>query len=187
MRVASQYLQRPIVVGLVAVLLGCGGGGGSGKSESGPGPAPSSSTTSTMTEGGSTTTTVAGEIQSYTVTFGLADAVTLGSLQVEVDYSGTAGDVVGSGGSASCTSPLSAAGALVAFGDDDATSTLNIAALALTGFDGPTSVASCELRVTGSPPPLPDDFVITVVEANAVDTTPVTPLPAVIVSNIAPR
>jgi len=181
-----QNLQRGILIALVAVTVGCGGGGGSGGSESGPAPVPTTSTSSTTLAGDTTTTTVGGGTASYAVTFRLDDAVTLGSLQVEIDYSGTGGEVVGSGGSVSCASPLSAIGALVAFGDDDATSTLDIAALALAGFHGPASIAICELRAPGAPP-VPDDFVISVVEANAVDTTSVAPSPSVSVTSITPH
>ena len=184
MRFFRRSLQRLMLVGLAAATGACGGGGGS----SGPAPVPttSTSTSTSTTTGGATTTTVGGGVASYTVTFRLVDAVTLGSLQVEIDYSGTGGQVVGSEGSANCTSPLSTAGALVAFGDDDATSTLSIAALKLTGFSGPTSLARCEVRAT-SGSPVPGDFVITVIEANAVDTTPVVPLPTVSVSSVAPK
>lgn len=167
-----------------AAVVGCGGGGGG--SGSGPGAVPTTSTTSTTAASGSTTTTVAGTPASYTVTFRLVSAVTIGSLQVEIDYGGTGGDVVGSGGTVSCTSPLSASGALVAFGDDDSTSTLNIAALKLTGFTGPTSLASCGIQVTGGTPDA-GDFRITVVEANAVDTTPLDPPPTVSVSSVVLR
>lgn len=184
--------QRAIVMGIVlaAVTAACGGGGGSG---GGAAPPPSSTSTSTTTTSAAsattssttTTTSVAGGA-SYTVVFALDDAVTVGSLQLEVDYADAGGGFVGSSSTVSCTSPLSAAGALVAFGDDDSAARLNFAALALAGFNGPTSLASCEFRATGAAP-TPEEFIITIVEANALDLSPIAPAPAVRVSSIAPR
>jgi hypothetical protein len=123
---------------------------------------------------------------SYLVTFALDERVTVGSLQLEVDY-GDAGDgFVGSGGNVRCTSPLVSIGALVVFGDDDSARTLSVAALAIGGFTGPIGLASCEFSAAGSTP-MPADFVITVVEANTVDATPIDPTPAVGIANIALR
>jgi len=116
----------------------------------------------------------------------LDDAVTVGSLQIEVDYNGAGGTFTGSGATVSSTSPLSAAGALVAFGDDDASEQLNFAALALAGFNGPTTLASCEFRATGAAPAA-GEFAITVVEANALDLSPIIPVPTVDVTSITAR
>ena len=38
------------------------------------------------------------------------------------------------------------------FGDDDASEQLSFAALALAGFNGPTTLARCEFRATGAAP-----------------------------------
>lgn len=185
-----------LVTALVVVTYGCGGGGG-GSGGSGPAPGPTVGSTSTSTtttsvaratttSSSTTTTTIGDSAVSYDVTFSLEDAITLGSIQIEIGYADAGGAFVGSDASVSCTSPLSAAGALVAFGDDDSTRTLNIAALALAGFSGPTTMARCEFHTTGAAP-TSDDFAVTVVEANAIDTTPVTPLPGISVSNIVAK
>jgi hypothetical protein len=172
-----------IAIGMV--LWACGGGGG-GAGDAGPAPAPGSGSTSTtttsVTTASSTTTTVAGGTL-YRVTFALDNAVTVGSLQLEVDYAEAGGDFVGTGSSVACTSPLSARGALLAFGDDESTATLNVAALALSGFAGPTSLASCDFLAMG-PAPTTAELSITVVEANTVDATPIVPLPTVRVSSV---
>jgi len=187
----SWNLDRPafaLALVLALTTAGCGGGGGSGGDSDGntaSPPATSSTSTSTTTTSPATTTTL-GAAVSYTVVFALDDAVTLGTLQIEVDYAAAGGRFVGSGQNVSCTSPLTAAGALVAFGDDDSGARLSFAALALGGFDGPTSLASCEFSTAG-PEPVRDEFAITVVEANGLDLSPVDPVPTVRVTSIRAR
>lgn len=169
------------VVGLlvVAMTIGCGGGGGG--NDSSPSAVASSTSTSTST---STTTGGAGDL--YTVSFDLDDAVTVGSLQLELDYSGANGGFVGSGSNVSCTSPLSASGGLAVFADMDASARLNFAILALAGFTGPITMADCTFLATGSGP-TPGDFVVTVLEANGTDTSAIAPLPAVTISAVTPQ
>lgn len=174
-----------LALALAVTTSGCGGGGGGGgNSDGNSASAPTMSTTSTSTITTSpVTTTTLGSALSYTVVLTLEDAVTLGSLQIEVDYATAGGDFVGSGQNVSCSSPLTAAGALVAFGDDDLNARLSFAALALGGFDGPTSIASCEFSAAGLAPTR-EEFAITVVEANGLDLSPIDPVPTVRVASI---
>lgn len=154
-------------------------GGGTTTTTTGP-----TSTTSTTT-GTNTTTTTGGPGTLYTVTFDLADAVTAGALQFEVDYSAAGGQFQGSGAAVSCTSPLSAGGAFVSFNDVDASTQLNFAAVAIAGFTGPTTVANCTFDAPAAP--VAGNFAITVVDASAPDLSPIVPLPAVTVSAITPQ
>jgi hypothetical protein len=75
---------------------------------------------------------------------------------------------------------------LIAFGDDDTSEQLNFAALALAGFSGPTTLASCEFRATGAAPAA-GEFSITVVEATALDLSPIDPVPTVDVASVTAR
>jgi len=175
-----------LALALALTTTGCGGGGGGGggNSDGNSASAPTTSSTSTSTSTTSTApTTTLGSAASYTVAFALQDTVTLGTLQIEVVYAAAGGGFVGSGQNVSCSSPLTAAGVLVAFGDDDSGARLSFAALALGGFDGPTSIASCEFSAAG-PAPTPGDFAITVVEANGLDLSPIDPVPTVRVASI---
>ena len=142
-------------------------------------------TTTSTTTGTATTTTTGGAGNLYTVTFDLADAVTAGALQFEVDYSAAGGQFQGSGATVSCTSPLSAGGAFVSFNDVDASTQLNFAAVAIAGFTGPTTVANCTFDAPAAP--VAGNFAITVVDASAPDLSPIVPLPAVTVSAITPQ
>jgi len=141
--------------------------------------------TTTTTGGGTTTTTAGGGGNLYTVTFDLADAVTAGALQFEVNYSAAGGQFVGAGAAVSCTSPLSAGGAFVSFNDVDASTQLNFAAVAIAGFTGPTIVANCTFDAPAAP--TAGDFAITVVDASAPDLSPIVPLPSVTVSAVTPQ
>jgi hypothetical protein len=142
-------------------------------------------TTTTTTGNGTTTTTAGGGGNLYNVAIDLADAVTAGALQFEVDYSAAGGQFTGSGASVSCTSPLSAGGAFVSFNDVDASTQLNFAAVAIAGFTGPTTVANCEFDAPAAPNA--GDFTITVVDASAPDLSPIVPFPSVTVSAITPK
>jgi hypothetical protein len=142
-------------------------------------------TTTTTTAGGTTTTTTGGGGTLYNVAFDLADAVTAGALQFNVNYSAAGGQFTGSGAAVSCTSPLSAGGAFVSFNDVDASTQLNFAAVAIAGFTGPTTVANCEFDSPAAPNA--GDFTITVEDASAPDLSPIVPFPSVTVSAITPK
>jgi len=138
--------------------------------------------TTTTTVGGTTTTTMGGSGTIWAIEMNLDDSVVLGALQFAVDYSAAGGDFVGTAGAVQCTSPLGAGGAFVTFNDEDATTTLNMAAVALSGFTGPTIVANCNFDAALMPAPA--DFVITVIDASDPGLAPIVPLPVVSISNI---
>ena len=138
--------------------------------------------TTTTTVGGTTTTTVPTGGTVWNIEMTVDDAANFGALQFTNVYSG--GQFVGMAGAVSCTSPLSAGGAFVTFNDEDATTTLNMAAVALAGFTGPTIVANCDFDAAVMP--VAGDFVITVVDASDPALMPIVPLPVVSVSGITP-
>ena len=140
-----------------------------------------STTNTTVTTSSTTTTTVVGG-SVWDIEFSLDDAVTLGALQYAVDYSAAGGDFVDMADQVNCTSPLSAGGAFVTFNDEDATMTLNFAAVALAGFTGPTVVANCEFQSAAMP--VAGNFGINVIDASDPALNPVVPLPGVSVTNV---
>jgi hypothetical protein len=140
-------------------------------------------TCTTGTTSTTTTTIPAGDL--YDIEFSLDDAVTVGSLQLEIDYSSADGSFVGEELAVSCTSPLTAGGALVSFYDVPGGSQLNFAAIDDTGFTGPTVLADCEFA--GATAPTAGEFTITVIDANEPDFTPIDPAPAISVSSIMPQ
>ncbi len=134
-------------------------------------------TTTTTTGGSTTTSTVVGGTL-HDVTFDMADAGTpVGALQFEVAYATAGGQFVGAADSVDCDSPLSASGAFVTFNDEDGSTTLNFAAVALAGFSGPTTVARCTFDAPAAPSA--GDFVVTVVDASDTALAPIVPFPTV--------
>jgi hypothetical protein len=113
-----------------------------------------------------------------TVTVRLDDAVSVGSLQYDIDYSATGGDFNGSGGSVDCTDQT---GSVATFFDDDAGG-VNAAYLTFVGFTGPTNLAICTM--TAPAVPSTSDFVVTVTDGSDPFTNPLSPLPAASVSNV---
>ena len=173
---------------VVASASGCGGGGSGsgGGSGNGVGGTTSSTTTSTTLADTSSTTTLGGGGDSYTITFSLDDAVTIGSLQLEVDYSSAGGEFAGSAAAVSCTAASLPGGVLASFNDIDTDSQLNYGMISGASVAGPTMLADCTFVASG-PAPQADDFVITVVEAYAPDFAPIVPLPVVSVSAVTPE
>lgn len=133
----------------------------------------------TTTQEPVTTTTLDGGSE-CTITFRLADAVTVGSLQWQADYGDAPGEIPGQGQFASCTNLAS--GAIAAFTDDDAQSKLDYGVISVDGIDGPADLLRCDFEATSVPSV--QDFDITVSEASDPDLVPLVPLPDVIVSNI---
>jgi hypothetical protein len=112
-------------------------------------------------------------------TIHLDDAVSVGSLQYDVDYSGTGGALNGSGGSVECTDLT---GSIATFFDDDA-GMLDAAYLSFVGFNGPTDLATCNMTAATVPNPI--DFAATVTDGSDPFTTPFNPLPSASVTNIS--
>jgi hypothetical protein len=134
--------------------------------------------TTTTVGGGTTTTTTGGSANLYDVTFDMADAGTaVGALQFEVAYASAGGQFVGAADSVDCDSALTSGGAFVTFNDEDGTTTLNFAAVALSGFSGPSTVARCTFDAPVAPSA--GDFVVTVVDASDTALAPIVPFPAV--------
>jgi hypothetical protein len=134
-----------------------------------------------------TTTTTLPEVgDPYLVAFDLEDSVTLGALQFEVDYGGAGGTFAGVGYDVACESPLTADGAFVSINEVGSLALLIGAFVSLDGFTGPTTVATCTF-LRPDTPPVPEDFVITTVDASEPNLAPVFPLPTVGVSAITPQ
>ena len=98
----------------------------------------------------------------------LVTPTVLGSLQVDVDYTGVAGDLPGEGAGVHCEGLIP--GASYAFNDKPA-KVLSMCVLALDGFSGPRSVARCEFTPTANVEP--EDFVVTVLDATSPSGQPV--------------
>ncbi len=138
----------------------------------------STSTTNTTSTTSSTvtTTTVGGGLTCH-VFLRLADDVTLGSLQFDVDYSDAPGNFLGQAGNVECASLIQ--GSLPAFNDVEAEETLRAGIISLDGFTGPVNVADCTF--VASVQPTPADFTIAVTEASTPDLVPVEPAPGVVI------
>jgi len=146
---------------------------------------PTTTVTTTTTTMPTTTTTSGGGLTSYVITFGTPETLPdVGALQYAVDYSGAPGEFEGSADMVACVSLLSPQ-VIATFNDLEGTSTLNVGFVALFGFSTPPpDLAQCQFNATQVP--LPGDFAITVVDASTTAPTPIVPLPAVNVINIAP-
>jgi cysteine-rich repeat protein len=93
---------------------------------------------------------------SFDVTVDLTDAVTLGSLQVEIDYSAANGEFAGEFTAVECDAPLAALGAIVSINDNEPAEILGIAIIKFGGFAGPVELATCrfESNSTTTLPPM---------------------------------
>jgi hypothetical protein len=168
----------------VDVIIDCdGGGGGTTTTTTGGGG-------TTTTNGPTTTSTVEERDTEFDVVLRLADAATVGSLQLTIDYTQAPGDFRGSGasedegGSLECTSLVS--GALVSFNDDDE-GTLTAGFVSLEGFTGPTDLATCVFDRFGFGTVLRNQFTVSIDSVTDPDVNPIDPPPDVIISRIVPR
>lgn len=109
----------------------------------------------------------------------LDDAVSVGSIQYDVDYSATGGDLNGSGAAVECADLT---GSIATFSDDDA-GTLDAAYLSFAGFTGPTGMATCNL--TAPVVPLVTDFVVNITDGSDPFTAPLNPLPSASITNLS--
>jgi cysteine-rich repeat protein len=93
---------------------------------------------------------------SFDIKIDLTDAVTLGSLQVEIDYSGANGEFAGEFTAVECDAPLAALGAIVSINDNEPAESLGIAIIKFGGFAGPFELATCrfESNSTTTLPPM---------------------------------
>jgi hypothetical protein len=81
--------------------------------------------------------------------FVLQDEVTLGALQFGLDYSQSAGAILGSAGTASCVSTLPSS--LASFNDDDGSQSLLWGAIGLDSIQGPTTIGVCDFESPTAP------------------------------------
>ena len=152
---------------------------------------PTTTTVTTPSTTSTTATTLPVEGTEFDVTVRLKDDVTLGGLQIVVDYTQAPGEfrgsgaVTGEGGTLECTGLLPP-GALAQFNDDDA-GHLTMGFVSVTGFGGPANLARCIFDRDALGTVSRDDFTITVQDATTPDVTPVNPPPNVAVSSIVAR
>lgn len=126
--------------------------------------------TTTTTTGGVVTTTTGGA-KNYDITFNLATGTLVASLQFDIDYSAAPGSFQGSGSGVSCTKQV--ATAIFAPNDVDASSKLTLGLVDLDGFSAPTGLAKCIFNGSAGDPPVPADFVISIVDSTNGDGDPV--------------
>jgi hypothetical protein len=137
-------------------------------------------TTTTSTSTSTTTTTLPWSPMACSLEFSLTDAVTLGSLQWDVDYNGAPGEFAGSGSAVQCQNKV-----LTAFGsmqDREGDRTVTTALISLAGFSGPRLLTRCTFLADDYP--LESDFTITVSDASSPTLVPILPLPGVVLSDI---
>jgi len=128
--------------------------------------------TTTTTLDTVTTTTTGSVAKNYDIMFVLATAsAPVSSLQFDVNYSTATGGFEGSGSAVKCTKQVLTA--LFAPNDVDATSTLTLGLVDLDGFSAPKDVAKCTFNGDAGDPPVPGDFVITIVDSTNADGDPV--------------
>ncbi|MBI5506410.1 MAG: hypothetical protein HY899_16575 [Deltaproteobacteria bacterium] len=107
-----------------------------------------------------------------TVAFELTDAITVGALQIEVEYKGS-GRLVGDADGVACETMIE--GALSSYNHLSADKTLKAAYVAVKGFTGPARFAQCKYDGTATPA----DFKVLVKDASTPDLTEVTPAPVI--------
>jgi len=134
-------------------------------------------TTTTMP----TTTTTLSPNTVCDVTVDLAQAITLGSLQLGVHYDNADGEIGGSASAAQCTTVAS--GTLGTYFDDESARTVASAMISLAGLTGPKSLFHC-VFTPGDGIPSASDFSISIIDAGDRDSNPIFPRPNVVISNI---
>jgi hypothetical protein len=172
-----------VVMAAIAALMAFGstacndddrGGGGSTTTST-----TATSTTSTTTTSSTTSTTMGGPTGfTCDVTFSVTSGETIGALQYDVDYDGSAqpGEFTGSADLVDCTPNAGLGGVIATFNDDEAApNVLSTAVIALTGFTGPIDVATCEYIKCNAIEPVAGDFPITLVDASDTSFGPITP------------
>jgi len=134
----------------------------------------------TTTVSTSTTTTTLSSTEVCTVRVQLDDPVTIGSLQVDLDYSKASGEFSDSGSAVDCTTKAPAA--LGTYFDDD-TKTVGAALITLAGFTGPVSIYECLFLPVGALP-VAGDFSLKVTDAGDRNGDPIVPKPSVSIASI---
>jgi len=101
------------------------------------------------------------------------DAVSLGSVQVTVDYAATGGTFIGLGPQAECTNLLGP-GVAASFDNDTAQDLLSTAANAAGAFSGPVELAECRFFNSGTALD-PTSFVVQATGATDGSGNPISP------------
>jgi len=97
------------------------------------------------------------------ITVSLDQAVSIGSLQLDIDYAATGDTFLGAGSSVACTG-LAGAGSIAAFNNDVETGILTVGIISTVGVNGPADIAECRFRASAQLP-ASTDFIVTVAEA----------------------
>jgi cysteine-rich repeat protein len=135
----------------------------------------------TTTVSTSTTTTTLPDSTICDIEVSLADAVEIGSLQVEVDYAAADGEFQGDGSAVQCFTR--APNTLGTYHDDENQRSVNAAMITLAGFTGPRAIFECTF-LPGVALPEAGDFSFSVSDAGDSDATPIFPRPSIVVSAI---
>jgi len=131
-------------------------------------------TTTTTTTPTTTTTLSANTVCDVTVD--LAQAITVGSLQIVVHYDDADGEFGGTGSAVHCTTLAS--GVLGTYFDDEPARTVTSAMISLAGLGGPTSLFRCVFW-PGAVVPTADDFWLSITDAGDTDSNPIFPRPSI--------
>lgn len=107
-----------------------------------------------------------------TIGFELTDAITIGALQIEVEYKG-AGRLVGDADSVACETMIE--GALSSYNHLTNEKTLKAAYVAVKGFTGPARFAQCKYDGAVSAA----DFSVAIKDVSTPDLTEVSPVPVI--------
>jgi hypothetical protein len=107
-----------------------------------------------------------------TIGFELVEAVTVGALQIDVEYKGE-GRFVGDADAVACETKIE--GALSSYNHIVAEKTLKAAFVAVKGFSGPVRFTECKFQGTAKP----EDFKVTVRDASTPDLAELQPAPTV--------
>jgi hypothetical protein len=147
-----------------SVTLSCPGGCGA-PTVRGPVPgAASIAITDISCEPATTTTTTLPSDLDCTIEIGLTSATTAGALQLEVDYSGSGAEPVGTAPAVTCQNQIGSS--MAAFANDEASQKLHLGFITLTPATGPVVLATCSF--TAPVAPAPGTFVVSV-QDSAVD------------------
>ncbi len=139
----------------------------------------STSTSSTSTTSTSTTSTTEGSGENAEVVFSVESEFVLGSLQIAVDYSSAAGSFAGDGENVLCED-LIGGSSITAYYNDVDTKQLNLAVVAIFGFNTPSEIARCRFDGT----PLPEHLPVSVVQATDTDLNTIDPSTVVVTATI---
>jgi hypothetical protein len=115
------------------------------------------------------------------VRFTLTDAITIGSLQLDVDYSDACGWFAGQADDVECTRLSGLLGALSVFNNEGAQRLLRMGTIDLDGFAAPADLFECRFN-SAAPLVSASEFRVSIVAATTIDFVPIEPQPTIAVS-----